>query len=172
MTQDNQAAQIATRYHDNLYRWALALSHRDTQEALGIVQQTYLEVLEGRAKLESAKDPRAFLFGVSRKFAANRRRRRSTLARILGVSKPPEAAPVPFRGPEEAAAENEAVVQVRAALAKLPPRQLEVTTLVFMEGLTVEEAAGAMGVSVGSARTHYHRAKQRLSTLLKEENNA
>jgi RNA polymerase sigma factor (sigma-70 family) len=172
MNKDRQAALIASKYHDSLYRWALALSHRDRQEALGIVQQTYLEVLEGRAKLLLAKDPRAFLFGVARKIAASRRRRRSTLARILGVNQPPDAIPVPIIGPADAAAEKEAVLRVRQALTELPSRQLEVTTLVFMEGLTVEEAALALGVSVGTARTHYHRAKKRLSALLKEENNA
>ncbi len=83
MSEKHDAALVAAEYHDNLYRWALALSRRDPQEASGIVQQTYLEIVEGRADLLAAKDPRAFLFGVAKKIASSRQRRRSIFARIV-----------------------------------------------------------------------------------------
>ena len=35
-------------------------------------------------------------------------------------------------------------------------------TLIFWHGLTIEEAAQVSGLRVGTARTHYARAKQRL----------
>jgi RNA polymerase sigma-70 factor (ECF subfamily) len=171
MGEKHDAALVAIQHHDSLYQWALALSRRNKQEALGIVQQTYLEVIEGRANLLAAKDPRAFLFGVARKVASSRYRRRSILGRILSLTPPLQANPA-GEDPEEAAAIGEEVRKVRDALAKLPARQLQVVTLVFMEGLTIEEASESMGISVGSARTHYHRGKKRLATLLKEVNNA
>ncbi len=132
------------------------------------MQQTYLEVLEGRADLDKAADERAFLFGVARRVAASRRRRRSIFHRLLGLNLvEPEQPSIPH--PEDASQKEQQATRVRAALKKLPVRQLEVTTLVFMEDLTIEEAAAAMGISLGSARTHYHRAKKKLSTLLKKE---
>ena len=38
--------------------------------------------------------------------------------------------------------------------------------LVFFHGLSIEDAAGVMGVALGTARVHYQRGKRRLVALL------
>ena len=68
----------------------------------------------------------------------------------VAVSEPPDVAPL------------------ARALARLSPRQREVLHLVFTEEWTVEAAAEAMGIGVGSARVHYDRGKKRLRALLAE----
>ena len=56
--------------------------------------------------------------------------------------------------------------KLNAAVDRLSSRQREVLQLVFYHDMTVEEAAMAMEVSVGSARVHYHRGKKQLLAML------
>ena len=72
---------------------------------------------------------------------------------------------VPDQG-VDAAEQDQVSRQLRAALQNLPQRQREVLHLAFYGGLTLEEAAHTLGITVGSVRTHYQRGKSRLSELL------
>lgn len=55
------------------------------------------------------------------------------------------------------------------ALRQLPTRQREVFLLREWEGMSVAEAAVAMGVSEGSVKTHHFRALSRLRALLGDD---
>lgn len=136
-----------------------------------MLQDSYLKVLDGRAVFRGEAAFRTWLFGVVRRTAAEHRR--NLLRRLT----------TPWRADaHDAATETVDVVQslqdrertdrLRAALVRLPRRQREVLHLVFQHGVTVEAAAAVMGVSVGSARTHYARGKARLRVLLGDDRNA
>ena len=148
--------------HDASVAWAIACSGLDRVEAEDVLQTAYIEVLEGRARFEGRASFKTFLFGVIRRVAASRRRRRFVRALLLARFSPAPAASDLEQ--ETAAAQRSA--QVRKALASLARRQREVLELVFFHEMPVDEAAGVMGVSRGSARVHYHRGKARLAALL------
>lgn len=145
------------RLHGDGFAWALACCGRDREEAEDVLQAAYLKLLDGRAWFGGRSSFKTFLFGVIRRTAAETRRRRAF--RALSLSRWSRREPPTEPGPEER-------LSLLAALRRLPRRQRQMLQLVFYLGLTVEEAAEALGISAGSARVHYDRGKRRMAGLL------
>ncbi len=154
--------------HPAAFAWAMTCCCFDREEAADVLQSAYLKVLDGRARFDGQSSVKTWLFSVIRRTAADRRRRR--WFRSLGLARlfeqPAVAAPP---APDEELAVARRRARVRSHLAALPARQREVLDLVFYAGCSVEEAAEAMGVSVGTARVHYDRAKRALLARLDAE---
>lgn len=150
------------KYHRDSYTWALCCCSRDPGEAENVLQTVYLKVLEGKARFDGRSSFKTWLFAVIRKTAADERRRnwffRSRLIQYMPNSE--QAAR------EKSADENTYSSEIRflfqQGLAALAKRQREILYLVFCHDLTLEEAAEVIGISLGSARTHYERGKKRL----------
>ncbi len=151
--------------HPACFGWAFGCCGWNREEAEDVLQTVYLKVLDGRARFDGRSSLKTWLFAVIRHTAAERRRRQWLLdlipARLLRFP-----APAPAPDPESLADASEANAQLRAALRKLSARQRELLHLTFYQDVTIEEAAAVLGISVGSARTHYHRGKARLRRLL------
>jgi len=144
-------------HHRAGFAWSLACCGRDREEAEDVLQTSYLKILDGRAEFAGRSSFKTFLFGVIRRTASESRRRRRIAELFLG--RPERAAPPPEPVSEERLA-------LLAALARLPRRQREMLDLVFYVGMTVDEAGQVLGVSAGTARTHYDRGKRRVARIL------
>jgi RNA polymerase sigma-70 factor (ECF subfamily) len=153
---------VLEQHHAASFGWALACCGRDREEAEDVLQASYLKILEGRARFDGRSSVKTWLFGVIRRTAAEERRRRLFRRRMLDS----HAAQAPLADSGDAALGDDPLV---TALALLAPRQREVLHLVFYQGLTIEDAAAVMRVSVGTARTHYERGKQRLRRHLRHD---
>ncbi len=156
--------EIAKR-HAESFGWALACTGFDRDEAEDVIQATYLRILEGRARFAGRSSLRTWVFGVIRRVASERRRSRA-LRSLLAPRAWWTPSGVASPDPERALELSRESAALARALAVLPARQREVVTLMFWHGLSVEEAAEVCGLRVGTARTHYARAKARLRTEL------
>ncbi len=156
--------------HAAAFGWALSCCGWDRTAAEDVLQASYLKLLDGRARFDERSSFRTFVFGVIAR-TAREARRRSALRRWLPLASlvlGPEA--VDGRpDPATTFARADETARLVRALGRLSARQRQVLHLVFYEDLTIAEAAAVAGVAVGTARTHYERAKAALKKLLENE---
>lgn len=135
-------------------------------DALDVTGETFLVAWRRRADLPTyPEDARAWLFGVARFCLANHTRgdrRAQRLGQRLAESLDAAALPDPARIHEHRADAR----LVRRALEQLSPDDRELVTLTAWEGLTPTQAAAALGLTPGAARTRLHRARLRLRASL------
>src|SRR5262245_36954437 len=141
---------------------ALACCRGDVVAAEDVLHLSDHKVLDGRARFDGRSSFKTWLFGVIRLTAADQRRwiwrrwlRWAPLSAAADCSDPRSAVP-------EDLDDDRRCAEIRAALGGLAGRQAEVLRLVFYHELTLDEAAVAMGISPGTARTHYERGKKEL----------
>jgi RNA polymerase sigma factor (sigma-70 family) len=129
----------------------------DRSLAEEVVAQAFERAWRRRALFRAHRGaPRAWLFGIARNAALDELRRRG---RTAALAAPPPA------GADHA----EDVVRreaLRAALARLEPRDRDLIALRFHGGLSHAEAGRVLGMSTTNAQTRLHRALTRLRELL------
>ena len=152
--------------HGDLYGWSLSRCNYDRAAAEDLMQQAYVEVLSGRAQFNNKSTLRTFVFGVVQNLARSQLRKIAIRLRIVS-SHSAELRQDERSQRDESDGDNE---QIWQAVQALPARQRDITELVFCRDMTVEEASIVMGVTVGTGRVHYHRAKKALAEKLADFN--
>jgi len=153
--------------HVSAFGWALHCCGGDHDEALDVLHSAYVSILEKGAQGFSGKSSfRTWLFSVIMNTA---RQHRSQIHRRIKrfqslVFKPEPAA----AGEEMGLHDSDSRNRMMKLLGGLSSRQKQVLQLVFYHDLTIEEAAEILGISVGSARTHYTRGKKRIRAAIEK----
>ncbi len=147
--------------HGQVFGWALSRCNYEQVVAEDLVQQAYMELLTGKAQFDGRSSLKTFVFAVVQNLARSRFRRRARHLQLAQQAMPEEMVATPIE-PDS----NDAVWR---AVQQLPPRQRDVVELVFCRDLSIEEAAKVMGVSTGTGRVHYDRAKRALRKRLRDE---
>jgi RNA polymerase sigma factor (sigma-70 family) len=163
---DSEIWTALETHHSESFGWALSCCVGSLVEADAVLQAVYLKVLAGQARYDGKASFKTWLFAVIRRTAADERRRQM-LRRLLLERRTVPPAPAVER-PDEALYKVELQQLVREMLTQLPRRQREVLQLIFYHDLSLAEAAEVMGVSPGSAHTHYDRGKKRMRAYMEE----
>jgi|SRR5215813_14245246 len=159
---------IMRRYNQRLFRAVRALLPDDS-EAEDVLQEAYVRAYEHLAQFEGRASFSTWLTRIAIHEALARRRRGGRF-----VSLPDdESAPVPVevgndrqRTPEDAASSGELRQILDHSLQELPESLRLVFMLREVEGLSTEETADCLDISVANTKVRLHRARALLQAKI------
>lgn len=152
---------------DGLYRYAYRLCGRhDTAQDL--VQETFGEAWKSLGSLRDESKARSWLYTILRYRNAHLHRERKRNREF--AHDPVELNEMPDTNSERNVLEELADIDsVQKALDRLDGRFKEPFLMVFLEGLTCAEAAGQLGVPLGTVLSRIHRARAALREYIGEK---
>jgi RNA polymerase sigma-70 factor (ECF subfamily) len=171
---DRDAAEALLQLHELLvFRTCRRLlpAGEDVEAA---VQETLLRALKNLGRFTGEGSFSAWVVAIAVNLCRDRLRRKRLVpflpleARDENGADPLAGVPSSDPNPERVAMARQAVQRLRKEVSLLPPRQREVFALRFFVGLNLESIATALGVDVGTVKTHLHRAVQRVRVAVEE----
>src|SRR2546423_5747317 len=139
---------------------------RNTADAEDVAQEARLRAYRQFDRLRDRSRFRAWLVRIAFRLALDRLRsgKRRELRDTLW-SQPEQQ--LPTATAEDLAASNEFQAHLENALAELPEKLRLVLLLAAMEGHTIEEIAGMLGISTGTVKSRIFYARKQLAEKLR-----
>ena len=148
---ETETAALIERLSPDLFRFFLA-QQATRQEAHDLLQEAWLRIHRSRHTYRSGAPLLPWVFAIARCVRIDGFRRTSRISRNEQVSEQlPEMAAAPDRPATPP-------LDLRHALSQLPEGQREVVTLLKVNGLSLEEASRATGLTVGAVKQKASRA--------------
>src|SRR3989442_10973489 len=139
---------------------------RNTADAEDVAQETLLRAYRRFDRLRDRTRFRAWLVRIAFRLALDRLRSGKRRELRDTVWSQPEHQP-PTRTAEDLAASKELQAHLDNALAELPEKLRLVLLLAAMEGHTIEEIAGMLGISTGTVKSRIFYARKQLAEKLR-----
>ena len=157
---------VFDRHRDRVFRH-VRRSVIDPNDAEDLTATAFLELWRRRARVRVVDESLLpWLLVTAANAARNATRSRNRYRRFLATLPAPEPAP---DHATDVAHQLDLEPQVRAlldAIAALPATDRSLIVLTALEGLTLEHASSAVGISYGAAKTRLSRLRRRLGTTL------
>ena len=163
---------LVTYYHSSVYNLVYGILS-DRADAADVTQEVFLHVFRGIRGFRGGSSLKTWLYRICVRQALNHRRwcwrhhRMQTSIDVEGPDKSPvlelkDAEATPF----EQCAAHEVQATVRHALATVPPVFRSAVILRDLEGLSYEEIAEVLEVSVGTVKSRIMRGRRMLKEIL------
>lgn len=175
MADPQQFEAFMLKYQNMVYSTAMRLLANPT-EAQDVAQEVFLKAYERFAELGDSPTAGGWLKTVATNMSLNHltryRARWSFFSEMVRGNDPDEAEPVEFAAPDTIEQDLEQADRhqvVETALAKLPPAQRVPLVLFHLQGLSYEEIAAKLNVSLGKVKTDIFRAREGLRKRLRTQ---
>lgn len=171
-TDDDEVFEVLVRrYQDKVFRLAASImGYGADREAEDAAQEVFVVVLRqlGTFRRESAFS--TWLYRVARNRIIDYRRRAAQRPSEVGDD---ALRTVPdgdvLADPQEVATTGETRARLMRHVERLSEPQRAVVYLHYWQGESVSEISELLGVPLGTVKSHLHRARERLSFLLRED---
>ena len=166
---------LVNKYHSSIYSLALRLTD-DKEDARDITQETFLKVYKNIKKFRGDSELRTWIYRITVNQVANHQRwwRRRWRERTISIdansnedSPLSQNLPAPGQSPEQQALAAEQRRMIILALAQVKFDFRVAVILRDIEGLSYEEIAETLEVSIGTVKSRIARGREELRQQLK-----
>jgi RNA polymerase sigma-70 factor (ECF subfamily) len=159
-------AEIMQRHKGQLHRLAARMIG-DDDEALDLVQETFVSAHQALKRYDPERPMRAWLARITINKCRDWRRRRAVRRLISFVLPIEHAVDTPDHAPmsDAVASDRQEMAQVADAIAMLPVNLRETLVLRTIDGMTQAETADVLGITEKTVETRLYRARARLAEL-------
>src|SRR6267142_438074 len=154
---------LVERYGGRVYNIALRITN-DPDAAADCAQEAFIRAYRALHQYDPALPFGPWLYRITTNASLNYVQRWH--AHQTPVEELPENPEEIEQGPEATAVRREEVAEVVAAMEELPPAYRAALTLRHMQQLSYQEVADALGIPLGTVKTHLHRARAALKARL------
>ncbi len=165
--QDSPAAweELVGRHQEPVFRLAYLILG-DAADAEDVAQETFIRAHGALARFDDARPLRPWLLSIAANLARNRRR---SLGRYwAALQRAFRQNPEPYHAPPERTEAADAR-RLREAVARLRPNARDIVYLRYFLGLSEAEAAAALDIPAGTAKSRLSRALAQLRELIESE---
>jgi RNA polymerase sigma-70 factor (ECF subfamily) len=165
--------ELIQRYQRKVFR-VVSGYHHDPEDALEVVQDTFLKVYTSRKTWERRSSFSGWLYRIAINASIDRYRRSSkvkasSLDQVTEKQIHRSSTIKSGRNPLEKLRDRERRRMLENAVRRLPERQRQVVSLRYFGELQLDEIASALECPLGTVKSNLHKAVMGLKTILHEQ---
>ncbi len=163
-------ASIVKKYQDRTFRYVYS-QFNNYDEALDITQEIFIMALEALASFRREAKFSTWLFSIMVNYCKNYRKKSGRLNVVSINVSPGEDGndlqlPDERENPEKTVIMNDSLMIVRDEIEKLPDDYREIITLRDINGLSYNEIADILNISLSNVKVRIHRGREFLKNRL------